>query len=511
MIASKNLARFCCLSIATVVLVTTLTSRSAAAHPMGNFSINHYSEIHVEPSKIDVLYIVDMAEIPTFQELHTNSIPARPNDRATQQYVARAAETFRDGLSLAVDGVRVTLREVSHDVIFPPGAGGLPTMKIAVRLEGQTRKVGVVEGRHLEFHDANFPDRAGWKEIIATASSGAHIVSSSVPQEDRSNRLSNYTTNLLNSPPQIVSATFEVSQAPLAQTSPNAAAPAANEPMLRANQQGTPRSVFTELIAERKLSVWFVLTAILISAALGAFHALEPGHGKTVVAAYLVGSRGKARHAAMLGLLVTASHTGGVYLLGLITLYASRYIVPEHLYPWLGAASGLIIAGLGMVLFVRRIEGADEHLHGHDHGGHPHTHGILGHSHSDGDRHIDDHSHDHAPSRTSHGRSISRRELLALGITGGIIPCPAALVVLLGAMTVGRVGFGLLLIVAFSVGLAAALISTGLVVVFARRFMDRYHTDGPIITRWLPLASSGVITAVGIVITLRSLVTTGLF
>jgi ABC-type nickel/cobalt efflux system permease component RcnA len=257
------------------------------------------------------------------------------------------------------------------------------------------------------------------------------------------------------------------------------------------------------------MSLWFVLTAILISAALGAFHALEPGHGKTVVAAYLVGSRGKARHAAMLGLLVTASHTGGVYLLGLITLYASRYIVPEHLYPWLGAASGLIIAGLGMVLFVRRFEGGAEHVH--DHVGHPHSHGILGHSHSQGHRHVDDHPHDHAPSHASHGRSITRRELLALGITGGIIPCPAALVVLLGAMAVGRVGFGLLLIVAFSVGLAAALIGTGFVVVFARRFMDRYHTDGPIITRWLPLASSGVITAVGIVITLRSLVTTGLF
>jgi ABC-type nickel/cobalt efflux system permease component RcnA len=510
MMEAKNLARLCCLSIATVLLVTTLTSRSAAAHPMGNFSINHYSAINVEPLKIQVLYIIDMAEIPTFQELHSNSISPRPNDRATQQYVARTAKTFRNGLSLAIDGVRVALREVSHDVIFPPGAGGLLTMKIAVSLEGQTGKVGVDVGRHLEFHDANFPDRAGWKEIIATASSGAHIVSSSVPQKDRSNRLSDYTTNLLNSPPQILSATIEVSQAPLAQTSSSAAVPAtANEPVLHANQQGTPKSAFTELIATREMSLGFVLTAILISAALGTFHALEPGHGKTVVAAYLVGSRGTARHAAMLGLLVTASHTGGVYLLGLVTLYASRYVVPEHLYPWFGAASGLIIAGLGMVLFVRRIEGADSHSH--DHGGHSHTHGILGHTHSDGHRHVNDHSHDHAPSGTSHRRPISCRELLALGITGGIIPCPAALVVLLGAMAVGRVGFGLLLIVAFSVGLAAALICTGLVVVFARRFMDRYHYDGPIITRWLPLASSGVITAVGIVITLRSLVTTGLF
>jgi ABC-type nickel/cobalt efflux system permease component RcnA len=165
----------------------------------------------------------------------------------------------------------------------------------------------------------------------------------------------------------------------------------------------------------------------------------------------------------------------------------------------------LIIAGLGMVLFVRRLEDSATHEHGHDGAGHSHSHGMFGHSHS----HDEAHDHNRAPAATA--RPISRRELLALGITGGIIPCPAALVVLLGAMAVGRIGFGLLLIVAFSVGLAAALISIGMVVVFARRFMDRFQSEGPIITRWLPLASSGVITAVGIVIALRSLVTTGMF
>jgi nickel/cobalt transporter (NicO) family protein len=487
------------LAFAVVLSVTFVVSSPAAAHPMGNFSINHYSGIRVEPSKVEILYIIDMAEIPTFQELRSNSISALPDDQSTQKYVARTAEGFRKGLSLSVDGSQVMLREVSHEVIFPPGAGGLPTMKIAMRLEGTpAARKSAAARRHLEYHDRNFPERAGWKEIVATASSGLHLASSSVPEKDRSDRLSNYTTNLLNSPPQFLDARIEVTQAPPTQARGDTT-PSLSEPVLRANRQGTPKSAFTELIATQKMSLWFVLTAVLISATLGAFHALEPGHGKTVVAAYLVGSRGKARHAAMLGLIVTASHTGGVYVLGLITLYASRYIVPEHLYPWLGAASGLIIAVLGMVLFVRRLEGVDSH--DHDHGGQPHSHGIFSPS----------HSHDNGPSQKTTPRPISRRELVALGITGGIIPCPAALVVLLGAMAVGRVGFGLLLIVAFSVGLAAALISTGLVVVFARRFMDRYQTDGPIITRWLPLASSGVITTVGIVIALRSLITTGLF
>src|SRR5580658_7362120 len=133
---------------------------------------------------------------------------------------------------------------------------------------------------------------------------------------------------------------------------------------LQANQQATPRSAFTELITTRKLSLWFLITAAFIAFGLGALHALEPGHGKTIVAAYLVGSRGTARHALLLGAIVTASHTAGVFALGAITLYASRYIVPEQLYPWLGVFSGLTIAGLGGYMFLRRWSGLDlDHSH----------------------------------------------------------------------------------------------------------------------------------------------------
>src|SRR5438093_13619911 len=123
---------------------------------------------------------------------------------------------------------------------------------------------------------------------------------------------------------------------------------------LAPNRQATPRNAFTELVTTRQLSLGIVLFSLLVAAGFGAFHALEPGHGKTVVAAYLVGARGTAWHALILGLIVTASHTAGVYLLGGVTLYASRYVVPERLYPWLGVISGLTIAGLGFFLFLRR-------------------------------------------------------------------------------------------------------------------------------------------------------------
>ncbi|MGH7395724.1 MAG: nickel/cobalt transporter, partial [Candidatus Methylomirabilales bacterium] len=264
---------------------------------------------------------------------------------------------------------------------------------------------------------------------------------------------------------------------------------------------------FVQLISLKELSLAIILFALLLAFALGAFHALEPGHGKTVVAAYLVGSRGTARHALLLGLIVTASHTAGVYLLGVITLGASAYIVPERLYPWLGLLSGVAIVGLSLTLLVRgwrtaRGRSPTAHHH-HDHG---HAHGGLWHSH--GPRGHDDAGHPHTHSEAS-SPSVSARELLVLGITGGIIPCPAALVVLLSAIAMGRVAFGLLLIVAFSAGLAIVLMGIGLLTVSARHLMSRATGTGPLL-RWLPVLSSAAMTLLGLGLAAQALVRGGL-
>ncbi|MGH7888345.1 MAG: nickel/cobalt transporter, partial [Candidatus Binatia bacterium] len=210
-------------------------------------------------------------------------------------------------------------------------------------------------------------------------------------------------------------------------------------------------------------------------------------------AAYLVGSRGTMKHALLLGLIVTAAHTAGVYLLGAITLYASNYIVPERLYPWLALSSGLMIMTLGLVLFVRRYrakESRPHHLHGHTHHHHGHDH-----------HHHGGHSHHHHELT----QDVSLKQLLALGISGGIIPCPAALVVLLSAVSLQRIGFGLLLIVAFSIGLAAVLIAIGLLMVYARQFISRFHAEGPLTNRWLPLTSSAFIVLFGIALSWQAL------
>jgi ABC-type nickel/cobalt efflux system permease component RcnA len=499
----------------------------AAAHPLGNFSISHYTRIRLEPSAIEVRYVIDMAEIPTFQEVQETGIVPEVDHPSLGSYLPRRADALRDGLVLEIDGRPVSLARQGVEVLFSPGAGGLPTLKLGV-LYRATLDDLAPGGRHeLRYRDGNFPDRAGWKEIVLVTGPGVAIEQSSVPATDRSRALTDYPTDLLASPPQVLEARLTFSAAgPVPLTAipldglaladaadagrPVAAPPIAARPprepepvsrpsappiRLEGNRRATPRSAFTELLTDTRLGFGIVALALMVAAGLGAVHALEPGHGKTVVAAYLVGSRGTGRHALILGLVVTAAHTAGVYLLGAVTLYASRYVVPERLYPWLGVLSGLTIAGLGLALFCRRYAGGDDaHTHGH-----PHDHGHA-------------HAHPHGGARHPHdpAEAVSLRELVALGITGGLVPCPGALVVLLSAVALRRVGFGLLLIVAFSVGLAAVLIAIGLCMVYARRLMARLPGEGRLVTRWLPLTSSAIVTVLGVAIAAQALVAAGI-
>jgi ABC-type nickel/cobalt efflux system permease component RcnA len=542
-----------------VFLFTTVSE--VTAHPLGNFSISQYSAIRVDKETVEIRYIIDMAEIPTFQEIQETGIVPQAGDSTLDAYLKRKTDMLGGGLILEINGLRLTPLSESREIIFPPGAGGLPTMKIGILYKA---KLGDAKGGEyvLSYRDGNFPGRAGWKEIIAFAGSSASILNSSVPETDRSSRLNDYPTDLLNSPPQqleakvafttasgatsvastassrietsvaeqastaskLQKARSDASQRPssgklLKQPAPDpiansgviADSPRADENnriQLQPNRQTPPSNSFTDLVATKQLGLGIILLALAVAVGLGAFHALEPGHGKTLVAAYLVGSRGTVRHAFLLGLIVTAAHTVGVYLLGAVTLYASQYIVPERLYPWLGVISGVMIASLGAVLLVRRYLGKDLISSHHHHHRADHSHGSDHHHH-----HHDNHAHDHGHTHHHHdlNQRVSLRELLALGISGGIVPCPAALVVLLSAVSLQRIGFGLLLIVAFSIGLAGVLIAIGLLMVYAREFMSRFHTEGLVFTRWLPLASSTIITLFGLGLMIQSVASAGYF
>jgi ABC-type nickel/cobalt efflux system permease component RcnA len=246
-------------------------------------------------------------------------------------------------------------------------------------------------------------------------------------------------------------------------------------------------SGFASLIARDHLGVGFVLVSLAIALFWGAAHAFSPGHGKSIVAAYLVGSRGTARHAALLGLTVTVTHTIGVFALGLVTLSLSAFVLPEQLFPWLNLASALLVVSVGVTVLrwrLREWRAARAHAHAHAHGdAHDHHH---------------HHAHDH-----SHDPTLSKRSLLGVGISGGIIPCPTALVVLLAAISLHRVGYGLLLIVAFSVGLAAAMTGIGLLAVTAKRVFNRVDFNGGLL-RLLPAVSAIVVLGLGIAMTVRA-------
>lgn len=508
-----------------LVFVACFASISAYAHPMGNLSVNHYTQITIRDGHIEILFIIDMAEIPTFQEMQEAGIFPKVGDQSLAAYLPAKATSLKDNLALEVEGNRLPLKVISQQIIFPPGAGNLPTIKMAFVYRAELPASSIGSAGHLRFADRTFPGHAGWKEIIVDAPAGA-LISSTAPEKDRSNHLTNYPTDLLNSPPQDLEASIAFDPSVLAalssekthpqlrnsqkradsrattsanldrQKTPTAdGVPAQtqretvtpNQPIqpiqLQANQQGTPRNLFTELISKKNLGFWFLLGAAAIA---GALHALEPGHGKTIVAAYLVGSRGTAWNALLLGVVVTVSHTAAVYLLGAVILFGQKYILPEQTFPFLGVLSGILIAGMGCYLLLQRYLGP-EFAHRHDR-----------YVSVEGDK----------PGAQKQKAFTS--QLLLLGISGGILPCPTALVVLLSAAAHHRTALGLFLIVAFSIGLAAVLIAMGLVALYARRLLSGPVLERPLFQRWLPMASATFIMILGFVITGRALIAAGI-
>jgi nickel/cobalt exporter len=420
---------------------------TAAAHPLGNFTVNRYSGIELAGSRVYVHYVLDLAEIPTFQE----------GDRVR---VAGFAERIAGGLDLRIDGHRAALRVLAHEARFRPGAGGLKTLRF------EAVYVADRSGTKLGFLDTNYSNRIGWREVVVSARDGAAVASSTVPATSRSDELRAYPKDLLKSPLDIVAATVRYEPG----TEPGA-------PPALAGAAGAERDRggFESLI-ETDLGIGALLLAFLVAAFWGAAHALTPGHGKAIVAGYIVGSRGRPRHAIYLGLIVTVTHTIGVFALGLVTLLLSRFIVPERLYPWLTVVSGLLVVAVGASVLRSRLRHRQAHAHDHHH----HHH----------------HHHDHG--------DPGARGLIGVGVAAGLLPCPSALVVLLSAIALHRIGLGLALILAFSVGLAATITSIGLVAVYAQRAFGRLRLDGPLVGA-LPSLSALLILAVGIGLTVKAL------
>ncbi len=467
------------LALALALFAAWLLPGVATAHPLGNFTVNHYTRIEPAGDRVRLVYVLDMAEIPTFQE------KARL-DGGLDRYADARAEELRENLHLTLNGQPASLRLEQRSLSLPEGQGGLPTLRLDVVYSAELPS-GAATPVEVVYRDDNEPNRIGWREIVARpGAAGATLDRTSVPSEDVTNELRTYPEDMLNSP-------VNVREARLAFV-PGAAAA---RPVLVTSSGVTvfdrTRSAFAELANGAELTPTFILFALAVAVVLGAAHALQPGHGKTVVAAYLVGSRGTARHAFFLGATVTLTHTAGVYALGLVTLFLSQYVVPERLYPILEIVSGLLVVAIGMWLFGRRLLTAISLVHKHEHRHeYEHDHG---------------HTHGHGPGEHTHDvpGNVSWRSLLALGVSGGLLPCPEALMVLLITIAAHRVLFGLLLIVAFSTGLASVLVGFGLLLVFARAWFQRVNLIGGWVPRVLPVASALVIVVAGMVITAQAL------
>jgi len=457
------------LVLAAAVLVALAAPVAASAHPLGNFTINRYSELDLSGNRLYVVYVLDLAEIPTFQARQAGGIDG-----------AAYARRIAANASLSVDGRPVRLAAVRHALAFPPGQGGLRTTRLEVLLAGPT-----LHGRaSVTYADRNYAGRIGWREVVVRSAAGGRVLSSSAPTSSISDRLLAYPKNLLQSPLDVGSATAGLKAGSAAGAAPGLLT--SRQLAGRAAVRAVADSGFAALVARKHASGWLLLASLAIAFFWGAAHALSPGHGKSIVTAYLVGSRGTARHALLLGATVTVTHTIGVFALGLVTLSLSQFILPEQLYPWLNLVSALLIVGVGLSVLRWRVgawRGARAHAHAHAHG-HDHTH---------------DHGHGH-----DHDPALGLRRLLGIGISGGLIPCPSALVVLLAAISLHRVGYGLVLIVAFSFGLAATMSALGLAAVAAKSAFRRLDLDGGAV-RLLPAVSALVVLALGLVMTVRAL------
>jgi nickel/cobalt exporter len=432
--------------LAAVAGLALATAPGAVAHPLGNFSVNHQSRIAISSDRVEVLYVLDQAEIPTFQER------GRPDAELLRRKRAEAAR----GLSLHIDGRPVGLRlEPGGRLSHPQGQGGLPTTRIELRLSAPARGA-----RRVELRDDTFPGRVGWRAVVAAPGEGT-AVRSSVPSGDPTGGLRRYPDDLLQSPLDQRYGRFSV---------------AAGEGTLRAPRGPGGQEVtiggdgradgFAALFEDAAAGEGVLVVLLLAALGWGSLHALSPGHGKAMVAAYLAGTRGGARHAVALGGIVTLTHTAGVFALGLVTLALSQYVLPEDLYPWLTLVSGLLVVGVGAGVLRSRLRARRS-------AGHHHTH------------------------------DVSWKGLIGMGASAGLIPCPSALVVLLAAISQHQVALGLLLIVAFSVGLAATLTALGLAVVLASRITARIRFAGRL-SRALPSLSALAIVAVGCLLTVQA-------
>ena len=468
----------------TIALGVLMPSTPAMAHPLGNFTVNVYAGVIVQPDAIVFDYVVDMAEIPAFRERRSidTDLDDTIDEQESSRYGSSTCASLADGLRVRTDDTDVTVTATGvHALTFPQGAGGLSTLRLECRLAVAAT---ITDDTAITVVDSNFTEAIGWREITAVGD-GVTLTSSDVPDVSATTRLTAYPAAELS--PDVRRAAMAASPGgPRLAALPGPGGAVAGPDATAIG--GPDGGLLASLVGRDELTPLLVAAMIVVALGVGALHALGPGHGKTLIGAYLVGAGGTVRHAVGVGAAISVMHTASVLALGLVVLSAERMFAPERVYPVLGLASGVVALALGSVLLVSRIHPmvAEDHPHPHGHS-HPHAEdGQTGGA----------PSHSIAPSSP-----LSRRGLMALAFSGGILPSPSALVVLLASVSLGRTALGLTLIAAFSLGLASALVGVGVLTLRARDLAERRLTERA--ARLLPVASAGAIAAMGVFLTVR--------
>ncbi len=436
-----RLRLWCCL----VVIFSLFLTGKAFAHPLGNFTINHLAVLRAGNGELHVRYVLDIAEIPTFQIMHVVDPNGSWSDAQREAWAAREVGVVTDGLHIRLDGGEpIGLHLDDVHARLRPGAGGLPILYWVADFTAPLRA-----GAHtVAVDDQVYADRRiGWKDDIVA------------PQTEPTHELLHYPTAMIGSPRRVDGMTFHLSAGDVAssivdQRDETGFAGGTNT-LVRSN-------ALTNMFSSSNRTPLFILLTALVAFGLGALHAIEPGHGKAILAFTLVGSRATIKQAAILAASLTFAHTIGVLILGGVLFFAAGFI-SESIYPWITLLSGAAVAIIGARNLARYLRGRSLHAHL---GGHVHAHGASDdHHHGDGE-----HAHSHAIPGSG---PIDFRGAIVAAMSGGIAPCPAAIVVMLAALRLHQLGYGLVLIVIFSLGLASVLTGLGIAVVHGSALVSR--------------------------------------
>ena len=522
-------------AIAAVLLLPAI----AAAHPLGNFTINHYAEVRVEADRVLLDVVIDQAEIPAFQARQGFDLDGdgSVSDEETEAGRVAGCRTIASTIELTAGGKGLSPALLEAGLSFPPGVGGLSTMRQVCAFEAMLAAPIADAPVEIGYADRSFPERIGWREIVARGS-GVTLaaVDGSVREQSVSQRLTTYPADLIPTPlgdarlvvravaggaelaafdvpdaQRVPGAVVPATPAPASSVAPTAAgATAAPNPNPAAVPGGVGGGELPSIFRQADLTPFVILLSLLTAAALGAGHALTPGHGKTLMAAYLVGTRGTALHALGLGLSVSVSHTVGILVLAAVVVGFADVLAPDVVVrgaPIVAALSIALIGGWMLLTELRRRRGAaegrahehdDGHTHDHEHAhDHPHPAPTAAHSHGGV-------AHSHAPAP---GSTITWRSLFLLGLAGGLIPSTSALLILLGSIAAGRPAFGFILVVAFGLGMAGVMGGIGFALVAARDRVERVELGHGLarVRETVPLLASVVVLSFGLYLTAQAL------